>query len=298
MKELYVIVLLLVLISCGSPKETATATTDPGSEISSETNAGLVQERDGIRVRKLESFFDQPGYYVTLYLKTEDPYSDGNYVPDSLMTLLHREEETIRKLVPVDIAQTVFATTGLDSVLAFDQNQDLIDTLLLDHFEYYETMIESAYIASYTVNDRDQPVFLMSLGGMPELSGTKSPVMRQDDDYLSSLIKSNGLDPMATYTLRLTNVQEEVYALLSVFDEEDWNFSHILFQNGQPMDTLETEYFMKRFQPVPVASDSSVAYLIDVQIPDTDASWSMLMGIDLLQPGWIVYDDHLIETGG
>ncbi len=102
-----------------------------------------------VYVNIIDKFYSWEDLYISMF------YRDNAEIPDYFDgEIIYQNQEEIRKKLDEQAAVKFLKTENLDSLLIFNKNQSLIDTVHRKNFEYYEDVIESEIIASYRPSEK------------------------------------------------------------------------------------------------------------------------------------------------
>ncbi|WKV12126.1 hypothetical protein [Marivirga harenae] len=181
-----------------------------------------------------------------------------------------------RTNVPYDIAKRHLEVELLDSIYVFDERQELMDSIALQNIEYLDAMIESKYVASYS-----HPIKLagkIAISKSYDLNDLKkSPSFIETENTLIRDLKLDVETLNIGKTFKLY-YEGDILNLIS-FSDEQYKHRIFLLKNGVVTDTL-FEYYIGGMQPVPISLDNKIYYVVSSFVPDTDNSWTQLLGID------------------
>ncbi|WNB17933.1 hypothetical protein [Marivirga arenosa] len=225
----------------------------------------------------LNDFYESEGFYVELYYSENYSNEDINKLGENHSETIYQGEEMTRTKVPLDIAQKHLDVEFIDSMYVFNEIQEIIDSISLQNIEYLDAMIESNYIATYNHSkDLTEKLVISKTNHLKNLK--KSPSFQKGKKSLVEELKLN-IDPLAIGEVFELNHNKDSFHIFSYTDKE---YNHHIFslKNRNITDTIE-QYQINRIRPVPLASEGKIYYIVYAAVPDTDHSWTQLLGIDL-----------------
>ncbi len=232
---------------------------------------------NSLLVGVLNDFYESEGFYIELYYS--ENYSDEtiNLLAENHGEIIYQGEEMARTNVPLDVVKKYLEVDFIDSLYVFNEMQEIVDSITLQNVEYLDAMIESNYLASYNHSkDLDEKLVISKTGHLKNLK--KSPSFQKGKKSLVEELKLN-IDPLAIGEVFELNHNKDTFHIFSYTDKE---YNHHIFslKNRNITDTID-QYQINRIRPVPLASEGKIYYIVYAAVPDTDHSWTQLLGIDL-----------------
>lgn len=180
-------------------------------------------------------------------------------------------------------------------MLVFDSEQNIIDTLYRKNYEHVEDMIESSKIASYGNSKKvETPALIMSLN--KKLSGLlhKSPSFESDTIIRSIILEQLNISQQYTFVFESLVLERDTICYLSYSDYSKNETKVLLIKNSMVVDSIDQEYIISKMASVPLSTKRNLLYLASCSIPDTDALWNSLIGIDLVETKFKLYRGNRI----
>ena len=225
----------------------------------------------------INSFYESDDYYIDLYYAEGFSDDTPNLLAENHGEIIYQGQEMTRTNVPYEIAKNHLEIEFLDTMYVFNERQELIDSISLQNIEYLDAMIESKYIASYSHPTKLEGKIAISKS--PDLKDfNKSPSFKEIENTLIKDLKLNIETLNIGKAFKLYH-KGDTFNVFS-FSDKEYNHQILLLKNGVVTDKI-FEYYIDRIQPVPIASDDKIYYNVSSFVPDTDNSWTQLLGIDL-----------------
>lgn len=280
----YLLLATTILFGCDQKSE-RTSQNDDVTVIDSTTLAPEFPEDKNAPtnyIGLLQKFYGQNDYYVDLYFKNNYSEATDKMLMDARLEVISQDVETRRTKLLDQAVRSHLLTTGLDTVLVFNLDQILVDTIHLTDFEYYEDMIESKFVATYKTNLKDDEYIAVSLNAEKEGVFNKSPDVVLDSAYLLKVLRLNKLAMENVYSFGVFTHKTDTFMYVSFNDYLQNDQSFYLMKNGITVDEHKKDYVIMELTPVPLASNTKLLYISSEGVPETDNMWTSLVGIDLI----------------
>jgi len=243
----------------------------------------------------LRKFYDGDDYYINLYSIGEFSEAANKEIIENNTGVVYQGIEEVRKKLDKVTVSKYFAVENIETLLVFNDYQEVEDTITLQYFEYYDVMIESSFIASYKGTQGLSNKIVISKSGFDNATKRKSPVFISDSAYQRLIILRNSFIPDLIYGSGYTTYKGDTIAFLSFSDYSKGKDCLYLLKNGIPTDSVINDYVIKKMIPVPIANKNEIFYISEVGIPETDNSWTILTGIELKSTRFLFYSRNRFE---
>lgn len=243
-----------------------------------------------IYVGLLTRFYDHSDFYLPLYYVNN--YTEAAYeeITNSVGNTIFSGKESRRRHIDSGIASKYLDINNLDQILVLDKDQRVIDTLVKQHFEYYEDLIESMFIVSYESNLDNSNYVAISAHALDTSTLEPSPQPFVDSTFIKKIIDTNDFKVSQLYACGSIISYSDTLSFLSFGDYEDGKEFLYLVKNTFPVDSVVNNYVIYELESVPLASEFEMTYLAKCAVPDTDMLWNALLGIDLTRFKFRFYD--------
>ncbi|WP_299835634.1 hypothetical protein [uncultured Tenacibaculum sp.] len=251
-----------------------------------EENKLVVTDDTSIYVGLLEKIGQGKDYYIPVSFKTttstilqEDFHNNfEKYTSDVILKSI----EYTRFKIEDSIANKYLEISNLNTVLVFDDNQEVIDTLRLKNYEYFSDQLESQVIATYNsskkLNENKQYV----CATVNDSIAKNNYKFSKDSIYLKETLKENKFEPTDIYAHYKMIKDKDTISFLSFgsYGKEVAKHGFYLFKNKVPTDSIINKNLITEIIPVPLTLNGQGLFMTSQFIPDTDAVWTALVGID------------------
>ncbi|SNR16998.1 hypothetical protein [Tenacibaculum jejuense] len=300
------IVLLFLTIACQSKKAKEKTFTEEVEEVSTvkdtivdskdetknskveivEENKLVVTDDKSIYVGLLEKIDQGKDYYIPVSFKTttstilqEDFHNNfEKYTSDVILKSI----EYTRFKIEDAVANKYLEISNLNTILVFDDNQEVIDTLHLKNYEYFSGQLESQVIATYNssekLNENKQYVCVT----INDFIAKNNYKFSKDSIYLKETLKENKFEPTDVYAHCKMIKDKDTISFLSFgsYGKEVAKHGFYLFKNKVPTDSIINKNLITEIIPTPLTLNGQGLFMTSQFIPDTDAVWTALVGID------------------
>ncbi len=275
---------IVILIACDQKSERTSQEDDLTGVDSAKLEMEFSDEKNNVSVYIgfLHKFYGQNDYYVDLYFKNNYSDATNKMLMDARLEVISQDVETRRTKLLDQAARSHLLTNGLDTVLVFNLDQIIVDTVCLTDFEYYEDMIESKFVATYKANLKDDEYIVVSLNAANEGVFNKSPDVFLDSAYLIKVLRLNRLAIENVYSFGVFTHKADTFMYVSFNDYQQNAQNFYLIKNGITVDEHAEDYVILELTPVPLATNSELLYISSDGVPETDNMWTSLVGIDLI----------------
>lgn len=245
----------------------------------------------------LTKFYYSKDYYIPLSLKNQYSDSIAQIIENSYGETIFKNDLESRVKIPEDVAQKYFSTNGLNKLIVINKNQDVIDTISIKNYEFYDTSIESSYIATYEVpNHLGDSLIVISTNANDniKLNKTSKPIsyLKQKKNILEN-IKSD-YDKIFSQTTIIN--KSDTISVLSFGNYSKFKNYLYLYKNGHLTDSIINDYMaVSSLTAIPLATEKELTYIYSGFKPDTDWLWNGLIGIDLKNWKLKFYKNNRIE---
>ncbi len=233
----------------------------------------------------LKKFYKENDYYISLSFKNSTPTSFSNEFHENISKyvgkLLSKNQDNERYKIKDIIAEKYFDVTALDTIIVLNNNVKL-DTLYRKNYEYLSGQTESQVIATYKKTrlvNKNMDYLCMSLN-----NETLKPVtnFKEDSKYLKETLIKNSFSPSnihAHYKM-IKNNDTISFISFGTYKQDTANEYFYLLKNKKPIDSIVNESSISKMIAVPIFRESEDLYIAYEFIPDSDISWTSLIGID------------------
>lgn len=229
------------------------------------------------------STFDgtDPKHYIPLYFRSgytwfnEQDITTQSY--DSIPTAYDYE---YRVILNDSVAQQYINTDGLENIVIVDQDQNYVKQLQLDRYELYYTEMGGELIASYP-QDTGLSKKSLVISGFPiaDTTITKSPVVIENSTYTKHLLEDYHLSYNQLHYAAHCIAKEDTIAISSLSYHKENKEQVLVFKNGQLLDSIQNDFLLKDFRPVPLASANRYVFMAFAFVPESDVYWDALIAI-------------------
>ncbi|WP_196886715.1 hypothetical protein [Aureivirga sp. CE67] len=238
-----------------------------------------------IYINKLNSSRVQNKLSVSLFFKESIPDSIVKKVCSNVAKISSDitvvDEEIITNLEESYVSK-YFNTNGLDTLLVFNENQVLIDTIYREKYAHYQNPLDEDFIAIYNKSDKinsEENYIVMSKN---DLFQKNSMQFEKDSLYMTKTAKKLSFDSnYISFHSRAVKGKDTI-SILTYFPryEKNYSFRFYLLKNHQPVDSLINDFTYNRLITVPVNKQNEDIFVSFSFVPNSDVFWDSLIGID------------------
>jgi hypothetical protein len=310
MKKLTILLIFIAIFSCSNRKSNKI---DSESEINKEIKEEPLKNEvtlDSIQNQKIKikdepfliadiliKFFNSEEYYITLSFKNQYSDSITNVIKNSFGETVFKNELESRVIIPDNIAQKYFSTDGIDKLIVINKEQIVIDTISRKNYEFYDASIESSYIATYeTQNQLSDSIMVISTNSGQHLNLNKVPKPISDLVQKEKLLKNIQQEYDEIFSQNSMIYKSDTISILSLGNYSKPENYLYLYKNGNLTDSIVNDYLaVSSLTAIPLATENELTYIYEGFKPDTDWFWSGLMGIDLKNWKFKIYERNRIK---
>jgi len=252
-------------------------------------------ENKSIFITKLEKFYNNSDYYISLYYRTKYSESVANELYTKNVKIVVQGEEETRLRIDEKLAREHLLIDNIDSLLVFNGKQELIDTIIRKNYEYYDAMISSSLIATYTGKKDYKDNVVVSINSLSKFELGKSPEFTLDSNYLERLCLKFKLNPKYVFGSGLAVFNKDSISFISYSDYTKSKDCVYILKNGVVKDSIMEDYIIWDFKPVPLVNEKVRLYLASANVPETDIYWTSLIGIEKESFKLVFYDRNRYE---
>jgi hypothetical protein len=297
MNKLYFTIILFTTVSCNQVKNEENNNEDIISNQAILEKPIVINEKSTapIFVDFLSKFNNHSDYYLPLFYK--NAYSDSiekiiqnSYGEDIAMN----DDEESRTEIDNRVAKKYFFTEGLDNIIIINREQEIIDTVTRLNYEHYNATIESFYVATYSLPVKTNQVLIgVSTNGKINLK--KSPQSISIPEYNKRINKQNNFNEEIISQTTVINDFDTI-SILSLVNYTQSKTSLFLLKNGIAKDSIINDYMaISSITPIPLATKNEITYLYEGYKPETDWFWNGILGIDMINWKFNLYENNRIE---
>jgi len=226
------------------------------------------------------SKYDHADCYLSLYYRKEYSEEVYNELITSNIELIDQGFEETRIKLDTNIVKQHLEVDDLESLVVFDSNQRILDTVNRKNYEYYETMIDGELIATYDCKSDYSDCVVISLKHLGKYQLEKAPVFVEDLDYVVRTEFGKGLNPNYISDCGVSIYKEDTISFISYSDLTIDNTKIYFIKNGVVCDSVMKNYIAYDMKPVPITKNGEFVYVAAAGIPETDSFWNVLLSID------------------
>lgn len=309
MKNIHIIVILtfIFIISCRDRKSNQIQQNSKVQNktildtLNKEKINNLIQQNEIkndtlLLVEILNKFYDNNDYYISLSYKNE--YSDSL---NKIIMKAHGEkifENSLESRYKISANKAVryFSTNGLDTLVIIDKDQKVIDTITRKNYEFYQGTIESQYVATYEFPNNLVDSMIAISTNVKDLKLNLTPQPYTSSRYKDIILRDNSFDYDKIYSHSTIINKSDTISILSFRNYSNYKNHLYLIKNGKLMDSIINDYMaVSSLRAVPLATKYEFTYLYTGFKPDTDWIWTGLMGIDLVNWKFNLYENNRIK---
>jgi hypothetical protein len=285
MRSIITALLFVIVLSCKNSVQNQEV--NPVASIDSvKANLTIEQSistnfRNSLYIDILQKFIESEDYFLNLNGNDEYSESTSKELIDSNIGVINQSFEEARIKLNKETVSKYMAIDNIETLFVFNDHQEIIDSITLSHYEYYDAMIEASFVATYKGAPDLENKIAISKPGFDNVIRRKSPVFVSDSTYFNLVFMKNGFEPDLIYGSGYTTYFGDTIAFLSFSDYKRVKDCLYLLKNGIATDSIINDYVIKNMIPVPIANDSVIFYVSEAGVPGTDSYWTILTGIDL-----------------
>ncbi|NEU07791.1 hypothetical protein GZH53_05660 [Flavihumibacter sp. R14] len=230
-----------------------------------------------VYINSIAYFPETQEFYVDLQLKNPDTF-DWETVTQMTDSVIYRDDEMTRSRLPISVARQHFNLDLLNILEIFSPLHERIAGVKLSRVEYYETNIESYFIAVFkpakTLKIKSDIFYCLSPSN--ELKRAVSSKYIADTLLTARLKKELSIRSGYQFASKHVEVKEtgSLYSVLS-FQEQPRNVSYLTELKGNKINLLckqTEEYAFWDILPIPLYQNDKPILLVTMAVPDTDAT--------------------------
>ncbi|MEQ8879516.1 MAG: hypothetical protein RLQ12_07795 [Cyclobacteriaceae bacterium] len=279
MRILAALLILFLFLSCNS-RSSQKINENSDSKINTTEEIKEDEEIElSILVDVLNKFYQSDDHYLGLYFNEEIEESDYQILSQKHGRIIAEVDEYYTRYeLTKETAKQYFLIDNLNELYVLDINQNIVDSIKLNHFEFLDEEIETSYVASYNSTKNYSDFLVISKSSVIN-SFKKSPVAISDNG--KQIVNVIDIDPNDIYSADLFSIDEsnEALSIFSYSDRKDYTHHILLIKNELITDSIDG-YSVDKLTPVPLSKDEKYYYVAHCYIPDTDANWNQFIGID------------------
>ncbi|WBL23797.1 hypothetical protein [Zunongwangia sp. HRR-M8] len=310
MKNLTVFLIFILVLSCNSKKSNKT---DLKSEIEKTIKEKSLKNKitlDSFQIQVTEpknepflfadvliKFNNSNEYYITLSFENQYSDSIANIIQNSFGKTVFKNELESRVEIPENIAQKYFSTAGLDKLIVINKEQIVIDTIYRKNYEFYDASMESSYVATYeSPNQLGDSIMVISINSSYYLNLTKVPEPHSDLVKKEKLLKSVQQHYDEIFSRNSMIYKSDTISILSFGKYAKPENYLYLYKNGNLTDSIINDYLaVYSLTGIPLGTENELTYIYEGFKPDTDLFWIGLIGIDLENWKFKIYERNRIK---
>jgi len=310
MKNLTIFIIFVLILSCNDKKSNETDFKPEIDKIVVEKTLKNKVTLDSIQSQKTEpknesflfadvllKFNNSNEYYITLSFGNQYSDSIDNIVQNSFGKTVFKNELESRVEIPENITQKYFSTDGLDKLIVINKEQIVVDTISRKNYEFYDSSMESSYVATYeSPNQLGDSIMVISTNSSDNLNLSKVPEPISDLVQIEKLLKNFKYDYDEIFSQTSIIYKSDTISVLSFGNySKPKNYLH-LYRNGNLKDSIVNDYMaISSLTAIPLATENELTYIYSGFQPDTDWLWSGLMGIDLKNWKFKLYESNRMK---
>lgn len=312
MKKIHLIIILIFItvISCNEKKSNQIK---QKSEINKNAKGDSIKSektKDSIQIQKIEikidslilvdiltKFYYNKDYYISLSFKNQYSDSIARIIDNSFGETIFENDMESRIKIPSYIAEKYFSANGLDKLIIINKDQEIIDTISRKNYEFYDASIESSYVATYEIPyDLGDSLIVISTNVNDYLKLNKTSQPTSNFEYDKRILQNNISDYDEIFSQTTIINKSDTISVLSFGNYSEYKNYLYLFKNGNLKDSIINDYMaISSLTAIPLATENELTYIYSGFKPDTDWLWNGLMGIDLINWKFKLYDRNRIE---
>jgi len=225
----------------------------------------------------------QDDFRLALKLREKYKFEIFELLEKSTTDIIFSNLENTRLLMNDSIAKKHLNTNGTEKLIVFNKNQEVIDTIQRNQFEYYQGMIDSYFVATYNLEKKEYSdrYTIISLNDEHRIEINKGKRIRNYQEGLSKkLLASLSFNTDYLYPSFYFMNKKDTIKIISFADYKKGGEKLYLFQNSILRDSLINSFVIRHITPVPIETNDEYIFISSVGIPETDALWDILTGID------------------
>ena len=308
-KTLIILLLLTTACKVDQPKNKIPETGEETPRFYKLSRAQLLDPSEGeepktdepndslIMVDYLVKFDMQKDYYLPLFLTAEITPAEWDAIKEGIIKLVYQDEPERRFEMQEEVVKKYFSTTGMDRLFLLNKDQEVLDTIVRNRFEYYEATFESFYVATYRLNQAyGDSVIAVSANRRTDLNTSRSPKIVPTETYTLEEIRER----FGAYDSKFSEFSllhgNDTLTLVSAGNYANDQFDVFLLWNNQVKDSLSSDSLtLLDLNPIPFSTQEELTYIYTAMKPDTDWVWTGLLGIDTANQKFIWHETNRIK---
>lgn len=303
---LFILLIIISFIACTKKEKRITkkedkveivAQKDSSKTVLPSNQRGLVKtDSVSVYIDILYKFYGHKDFYVPLYYKDQYTEELDDLLKNTNTKSVFKDEYSFREELDFELTKKHLEVSNLKKILVFNELQDQIDKLNLNSYERNYDGLYDFFVATYdTPNHKLEGKLIISSAVLETKALTKSPEVAHDSTLLKQLIAKNSYNATYVHGFSHFTVNKDTIAILSFGDYPLGKEALYLLKNGTPTDSIINDYAITALTPVPLATEYESRYIASCQVPDSDVSWTSLMGIDSRDYKFKFYDRNRIN---
>ncbi|MCG6191566.1 hypothetical protein [Maribellus maritimus] len=252
-------------------------------------------QNNSIFASTLDKFYDTSDYYISLYYRTEYNETVANEITTKNVREITSGLEETRLQIDNNLAKRHLLVDNLDTLLIFNDKQELIDTIYRKDYEYYDAMTTSELIATYSGKDNYENNLVISCNYSDKYVIKKTPDFIIDSNYIDLIIKKLQLEKKFVFGSGFTIINNDTISFISYSDYQTNDTKVYILKNSDLINSITKDFIIRDLQPVPLYDNDKLIYLGFANVPETDIEWTALIGIDKNTLRIKFYDRNRIE---
>lgn len=255
-----------------------------------------IKENSLVLADILTKFYYNKDYYISLNYKNEYSDSITQIIENSFGEKIYDNNQVSRVKIPANIAEKYFSTNGLDKLIIINEDQEVIDTIIRKNYEFYHGIIESHCVATYEIpyNLGDSIIAISTNVDGLRLNKTSQPTTNLE--YNKRMLQDNVFDYDEIYSQTTITNKSDTISVLSIGNYSNYKNYLYLIKNGNLTDSIINDYMaVSSLKAIPLATENELTYIYSGFKPDTDWLWNGLLGIDLINWKFNLYEGNRIK---
>lgn len=249
-----------------------------------------------VLVEVITKFNENKDYYIPLSYKFEYSDSIDRIIQNSFGEKIFQNDIETRTKIPNYIAEKYFLVNGLDKLILINKDQEIVDTIFRKNYEFYDAPIESFYVSTYE-SSKDLGDSLIALSSnVRDLKLKKTYQPTSILDYNKQILQKFKFDYDQIFSHTTIVKKSDTISILSFGNYAKYENYLYLFINGNLKDSIINDYMaVSSLTAVPLATENELTYIYSGFKPDTDWLWNGLLGIDLINWKFKLYENNRIK---
>lgn len=270
-------IMAVLIASCNVPK-----IQNPSTEVGKTLTTQLIpvdqSKEPPCYIDFIEKFEGTNELYTHLYFQESFDYSQYEKVLKLGDSLIYKDDEIKRTRIPMREATKYFDLSGLETIEIFDSNHNKINEGKLKRIELLEDLIESQFVAVFTLNDMNDGDQLYCVGNRnwiftEDLSF--SPML--NEVLTQAIINRFDLDKETIWNIQhyesrsMATTYSVVSADTTAFIIEVTDSSHKVLYKSKTSESINDLVI------IPTTINGHPLLLAKCGMPETDMSWTSLL---------------------